>query len=216
VFTPADVRVFEPDRHDRREEEMRDRRTKRALGVVLVLAFGSVGVTAAGVLAGTGCTIPGTSGDDVLRGTDGPDVICGRGGDDILRGKGGDDVLRGGPGDDTLDGDSGDDRLLGGDGIDFMSGGRGTDVARGGKGDDFSGVTSAGDDQWFGGAGADHLTDFKGIDAVVGGRGKDACLATADRSGGDSLLGGPGFDTGEGDSADDVRGLENEQVCFAD
>lgn len=52
------------------------------------------------------------------------------------------------------------------------------------------------------------------IDTVAGGRGNDACLATADGLGGDSL--GPGFDTEEGDSADDVRGLENEQVCFAD
>ena len=50
-----------------------------------------------------GCTIVGTSGDDVLVGTSGPDVICGLAGDDMLLGLGNDDVLRGGRGFDTVD-----------------------------------------------------------------------------------------------------------------
>jgi hypothetical protein len=47
-----------------------------AIASVIVLAFGTVGMSAAIVAAG-GCTIEGTGQDDQLRGTDGPDIICG-------------------------------------------------------------------------------------------------------------------------------------------
>lgn len=67
-----------------------------------------------------GCTIVGTSGDDVLQGTPNNDVICGLGGDDIIIGGLGDDVLVGGSGDDLLVGGPGSDRLYGGDGDDQL------------------------------------------------------------------------------------------------
>lgn len=56
-----------------------------------------------------GCTIIGTSGDDVLVGTSGDDVICGLGGNDLILGG------------------SGNDRLYGDDGVDHADGGRGRD-----------------------------------------------------------------------------------------
>jgi hypothetical protein len=77
-------------------------------------------------------------------------------------------------------------------------------------------VTSAGNDRWVGGIGSDHLTDFNGIAAVFGGRGNDPCLATADNSGGDTLVGGVRDDVGDGDPDDDVSGIEQVATCFAD
>ena len=58
MFTLHDVGVSETDRDNRREEEMRDKRTKPALGGVVVLALASVGISAAGVLAGS---VPGST-----------------------------------------------------------------------------------------------------------------------------------------------------------
>jgi hypothetical protein len=87
---------------------------------------------------------------------------------------------------------------------------------RAGTGADFSDVSSPGDDTWFAGSGVDHVTDFDGQDVILGGAGGDSCLATADGSGGDEIVGGPGIDTGDADPADDVRGVENEVLCFAD
>lgn len=49
-------------------------------------------------LTDAGCTITGTSGDDLLRGTAGADVICGLGGADEIRGLAGNDVVYGDPG----------------------------------------------------------------------------------------------------------------------
>lgn len=82
---------------------------------------------------GTGCTLTGTSGRDVLRGTPDRDVICGLGGNDRLLGKGGSDVLKAGSGADVLRGDKGNDRLMGHGGKDRFSGGAGRDrcVSRG-------------------------------------------------------------------------------------
>jgi Ca2+-binding RTX toxin-like protein len=200
---------------DPKGDVMLARGAARTFGVIVLLALGTIVMTAPTVTAG-GCTIQGTPNDDRLRGTGGTDVICGGGGDDIIRGLVGDDVLRGGTGNDTLQGGRGDDRQLGGGGSDFLDPGAGSDVTRGGRGADFSGVTSAGNDRWVGGAGSDHLTDFTGIDSVFGGGGNDLCLATADNSGGDTLVGGVGNDIGEGDANDDVRGIETVQTCFAD
>jgi dipeptidyl aminopeptidase/acylaminoacyl peptidase len=65
-----------------------------------------------------GCTLWGTSANDLLVGGDGNDVVCGLGGDDTLIGLGG------------------NDRLLGGDGNDSLASGLGHDVLSGGSGDD--------------------------------------------------------------------------------
>lgn len=67
----------------------------------------------------TGCTVWGTSGNDILIGTNGNDIICGLSGDDHLMGLGGDDVL---------EGDAGNDHLAGGLGYDILNGGLGNDV----------------------------------------------------------------------------------------
>jgi hypothetical protein len=169
------------------------------------------------VLAGqAGCTITGTNQSETLSGTPGGDVICGLGGGDTLRGKRGDDVLRGGRGRDTLHGGHGRDTVLGGPGSDNLDLGRGADVARGGRGSDFSAVASAGPDQWFGGSGPDSLIDFKGFDRINGGAGDASCLSTFDQAGGDTLLGGPGFDIWLADGADDVQGVEKRVQCFAE
>ena len=96
-----------------------------------------------------------------------------------------------------------------------MENGPGADVARGGGGNDFSQVSSPGSARWFGGAGRDHLTDFNGVDLVNGGPGDDSCLATFDGSGGDTLIGGLGFDIWYADAADEVQGVEQRILCYA-
>jgi Ca2+-binding RTX toxin-like protein len=94
---------------------------------------------------GTGRTIVGTSGDDVLVGTSGPDTIRGLGGADEIHGLGGNDVLIGGPGPDRiygdecadqLSGDKGDDTLIGGPDVDRLFGGDGYDIGIPGGGTD--------------------------------------------------------------------------------
>ena len=94
---------------------------------------------------GTGRTITGTSGDDVLRGTAGDDrILCGAGDDRVAAGGGDDvvicgsghDIVRGGSGDDVLRGESGDDGLFGEDGSDDLFGGSGDDRLVGGPGND--------------------------------------------------------------------------------
>jgi TolB protein len=81
-----------------------------------------------------GCSVVGTTGNDVLVGTPGHDVVCGFGGGDTLRGLGGDDKLLGGPGNDRLDGGVGNDILYGEQGNDMLLAGRGTDTVYGGAG----------------------------------------------------------------------------------
>lgn len=94
------------------------------------LAAGWTLAPSAGAATGSGCTIVGTSGNDVLRGTPGPDVICGKGGDDELIGLAGNDVLRGGGGDDLLLGGGGSDTLVGGGGRNTLRGGPGDNSCR--------------------------------------------------------------------------------------
>ena len=126
-----------------------------------------------------GCTIVGTSGNDLLRGTSGDDVICGRGGADKIIGLGGDDILRGGPGPDTIYGGSGDDRVVGGPGDDKLFGQGGDDVVRGDSGADT--LIGGGGDDLLGGAQGDDLiraTDsITNIDRVRCGAGDDLLLA---------------------------------------
>jgi Tol biopolymer transport system component len=94
-----------------------------------------------------GCTLWGTSANDLLVGSDGVDRICGLDGNDTIVGLGGDDTLQGGNGDDFIAaglgrnyvfGDAGDDTIdarngssdivMGGTGVDtcIISGLRGT------------------------------------------------------------------------------------------
>lgn len=77
-----------------------------------------------------GCTIWGTTGDDILPGSSGRDVICGGLGNDAAYGNAGADSLVGGFGDDRLFGGPGDDTLRGDYGRDLLDGGPGRDRAR--------------------------------------------------------------------------------------
>ncbi|MBJ7358040.1 Ig-like domain-containing protein [Nocardioides sp.] len=159
-----------------------------ALAVIVMLVGAPVLLTAPAAAAKAGgCTIVGTSGDDVLTGTAGDDVICGLGGDDTISGRGGQDLLRGGGGDDVVRGGPGDDRVAGGRGDDRVFGDGGDDVVRG----------DAGDDEVVGGPGDDRLGGFRGADQVMadGDAGRSV----------DDVRCGPGPDTVSADPADRVR-----------
>jgi Ca2+-binding RTX toxin-like protein len=75
-----------------------------ALGQVVILAAGTIGGDAGGILSGTGGAdyLNGNGGDDFLFGGDGHDLLDGGEGDDLLRGGGGNDDLLGGAGHDTF------------------------------------------------------------------------------------------------------------------
>lgn len=92
--------------------------------------------------SGTGSTLSGTTGDDILYGNSGSDTLSGGTGDDVLNGGAGDDLLQGGSGSDLLDGGDGNDTLLGGTGDDVITGGAGDDLLQGGSG---SNVLDGGD-----------------------------------------------------------------------
>ncbi len=141
-----------------------------------------------GVRAPGGCTIRGTSGNDLLVGTVNDDVICGGAGHDTLVGGGGDDVLIGGRGRDTLEGGWGRDTLQGGPGHDTLVGGGGDDTVKGGPGRDIL-KGGRGRNVARGGLGTDrlYLRDGRANDLGVGGGGWDLC--TVDR--GDVFRGCP-------------------------
>ena len=150
--------------------------------------------TAPGPPPPSGCTIPGTAGDDRLEGTSGVDVICGFGGNDVIVGRGGGDELRGGEGNDTIYGKDGNDVMLGGVGNDDFFGGPGGDEMYGGDDNDrmWGGL---GPELFFGEGGHDLMVGRSGSDQFVGGPGDD------------TMLGGDGtdsFDAGEGNN--DVYG----------
>ena len=67
-----------------------------ALVAGMSLFAASVGVASS--QGGTGCTILGTDGNDVIVGTGQSDYICALGGDDVVRGRGGNDLIVGGAG----------------------------------------------------------------------------------------------------------------------
>ena len=86
---------------------------------------------------GSRCTIPGTSGANLINGTAGRDVICGKGGNDRINGRGGHDLILGGAGADRLTGGLGRDSLYGGSGRDTLSARDGIrDTVNGGLGRD--------------------------------------------------------------------------------
>ena len=98
-----------------------------------------------------GCTLWGTSANDLLVGGDGNDTICGLDGNDALIGLGGNDTLVGGNGDDFLAGGLGHDLLDGGSGNDTIDARNGSsDVAAGGPGIDTA-IISAGLGTYFSG-----------------------------------------------------------------
>jgi uncharacterized repeat protein (TIGR01451 family) len=114
----------------------------------------------AAVPNGSGCTIVGSSGDDVITGTADSDVICGLDGNDTLDGSTGRDTVRGGAGDDEVSGGDGNDTLTGGVGADSLMGGTGKDLMQGGPGDD----TLAGGTQL---DTASYLADPAGVTALM-------------------------------------------------
>ena len=156
-------------------------------GHVVVLATGTIGGNASGIISGTdgGDSLNGNGGDDILFGNGGNDLLIGGTGRDALHGGDGADTLRGGSGSDTLLGNLGDDALFGGPGQDKLVGGGGNDTLVGGSGYDWM-KGAAGDDTFkFDDilqapvAGPhDHIADFaqghdrmdlSGIDAKTGG-----------------------------------------------
>ena len=86
---------------------------------------------------GSGVTVNGGKGDDVISGSnnvdslfggEGNDKISGLGGDDDIHGNSGDDQIWGGAGNDTIHGDFGDDTITGGTGDDTLYGDDGNDA----------------------------------------------------------------------------------------
>lgn len=86
---------------------------------------------------GSGVTVNGGKGNDVISGSnnveslfggEGSDKISGLGGDDVIHGNSGDDTIWGGAGNDAIFGDFGDDTITGGLGDDALDGGNGNDA----------------------------------------------------------------------------------------
>jgi len=163
------------------------------------------------------CTIPGTSGNDVLQGTSGDDIICGAGGNDTIKGLGGNDILRG---------EGGADKVFGGAGNDTLDGGAGTDVANfsealvaitasltantatGEGSDTLTGIEnlvgsskndtltgSEANNNINGGGLGDRITGMGGADTLAGAGGPDSINSQDGVNGNDSLNGGAGTDT---------------------
>ena len=145
-------------------------------GVLVAAGLSAMSVSPA---EASGCTIVGTTGNDLLRGTAGDDVICGRGGADKIIGLGGNDLLRGGKGPDTILGGTGDDRLVGGADDDKLFGQGGDDQVRGDSGADL--IIGGGGDDHLGGAQGDDLIrasdGVHNVDTVRCGDGDDLLLA---------------------------------------
>lgn len=150
-------------------------------------------------VSGSGVTVTGTGGADVICVTgdnntvnamDGDDTVVDLGANNVIDlgngndsadgsassgggsfyGGTGNDLIIGTPGDDTISGGDDNDSLVGGSGVDEVSGGSGSDSLQG----------EAGADNLFGESGTDTLTGGIGDDVLVGG------------DGGDSLDGGTG------------------------
>jgi Ca2+-binding RTX toxin-like protein len=73
-------------------------------------AAGNNAATASVTVTNThGCTIMGTTENDIINGTDGNDVICTFGGNDHMSGGNGNDTIDGQDGNDTVEGGNGTD-----------------------------------------------------------------------------------------------------------
>lgn len=146
-----------------------------------------------------GCTLLGTTGNDVLLGGSG---------DDSLHGGDGNDVLSAGDGDNILYGDNGNDLLFSGSGNEVLDGGAGNNTVSYELAS--SGVTVSTlqtDPQDTGGAGVDTLIDIQNLigsnfddhltgdyeaNVINGGLGTDLLIGGL---GNDTLTGGGGSDT---------------------
>jgi Ca2+-binding RTX toxin-like protein len=140
---------------------------RRSVVVASALALLWVVSTPSGAIAGpAGCTILGTSGDDLaLNGTSGDDVVCAKAGNDVANGLAGNDTVRGGAGNDTVQGGDGDDTVLGGPANDTVFGDPGADTLRGGPGDDhLLGSDLSADTLIDGGPGTDICVIDEGLD----------------------------------------------------
>ncbi len=142
-----------------------------------------------------GCTVIGTSGNDILNGGNGADVLCGLGGNDTVNGGNGNDVVYGGSGNNTISGGNGNDVINAGAGNDNIEGGNGDDVINGGSGND----TIDGNN------GNDTLTDLEGTDSLSGSNGNDT-INVQDGVGGDTANGGSGSDSCTVDGGDSTSG----------
>jgi Tol biopolymer transport system component len=171
----------------------------------------------------TGCTITGTSADDVLTGTSGPDTICGGGGKDIIKGLEGNDTIKGEAGADRLYGGAGNDALeggLGSDTVNFSTSGAAVSVslsantATGDGSDTLGGIENivgspgsdtlrgdAGNNRLDGGLGVDEIWAEDGADRLSGGGGRDTQRGGL---GDDSVIGGAGADNLLGEGGDDI------------
>lgn len=150
-----------------------------------------------------GCTIVGTSGDDIIEGTPGDDVICALGGADTINAGAGNDVIYGNNGADTINAGAGNDTVYGGRGADTIRGFAGDDILRGGRGTDT--IRGGADtDRIYGGRGADTLRGGSQADSLFGGSNSD----TIEGGGGaDFIFGGRGDDIIQGNGGPDtIRG----------
>ena len=157
---------------------------------------------------GSGETLAGGTGNDILFGEGGNDAILGGAGDDLLAGDGGNDRIWGQAGNDYIGGGAGSDLIFGLAGNDTIVAGAARDIVLGGEGDDFI-VGDAGDNDegndgadgiWAEG-GNDTVTGGAGADFLAGGTGNDVMLGEA---GNDYLAGEAGSDTLGGDEGRDV------------
>ena len=196
--------------------EERRRGVLGSLFLGLVLAFHASliaeasmpSASAGGRVARGGCTLVGTSDNEVLRGTAGDDVICGLEGNDVLIGGGGDDVLLGGPGADVLQPGAGDDRVWGGswgDTVSYADSGHAVilnlaeGTARGVGIDKIHSVSHATgsfwDDRLHGDSTRNRLRGHRGDDGIRGMTGPDRLYGNG---GDDGIHGGPGADLIDG------------------
>ena len=156
---------------------------------------------------GKRATIVGTGGADRLHGTARADVIVGRGGDDHIGGAAANDRVCGNKGDDILVGGKGDDRISGGRGQDSLFGSAGADALDGGEGGSDAAkfrlasrpVTASLLSGTSSGEGVDTLV---GIEQLWGSNFGDT-LTGDDSQDGNVLVGGPGDDAIDGETAAD-------------
>ncbi len=97
---------------------------------------GGAGNDSVATSVGTGATLSGGGGADLMQGEDGADSLTGGTGNDTLQGDGGNDTISGGDDDDSIKGGAGADSLSGDAGNDTISGSSGNDSIYGGDGND--------------------------------------------------------------------------------
>lgn len=147
----------------------------------------------------------GTMVADTLCGGGSGTTIEGRDGNDVLIGGAGNDVLHGQDGNDLLNGQAGADHLFGGEGSDNLNGGAGNDHVDGEGGDDSHVRGGGGSDTILGGPGNDVLDEVAFSTIMQGTPGDEL-------DGPDVLDGGPGIDRIDGGAGDDVMACTDETL----